>query len=528
MKKRFLIYLTVLGLLCGCGEASVQKGGADSNTTPTPVASQTNAPEEQQTPKTPIEGGSITVGITQDLDSLDPHVAVAAGTDEVLFNLFEGLVKADEKGVMNPAVAESYTISDDAKTYTFTLRDNVKFHNGNVVTTEDVVYSLKRCAGFTEAKDPNVLVESALSIVSDIYAPDDRTVVVALSEPNTELIYYLTCAIIPKDYKNQATAPIGTGPFKFVSYAPLQSFVIEKNNDYYGEKAHLDKVTFKIFANVDSAFMELLAGSIDLMTQLQADQCKQLEDKYNIVAANYNLVQALFLNNEFEPFKSTKVRQALCYAINRDEINQMISEGKGTIIGSGMFPGISEYFAEDLVDYYTFDQAKAQNILDLTNYDKGLSFTIKIPSSYDSHVATGQIIVEQLKKMGITAKIETVEWSTWLTDVYRNRNFEATIIGLDANLAPSDILKRYNSTAKNNFINYNNVAFDACYKNAVEAVNIEDKKNYYHKCQEILTKNAASVFIQDPAQLTAVKKGLEGYTPYPIYVFDASKLYFVK
>ena len=91
MKKKFLIYLAVLSLLCGCGEARVQEGGADSNTV--------------------TEGGSLLVGITQDLDSLDPHVAVAAGTDEVLYNIFEGLVKVDEKGNMNPAVAESYNIS---------------------------------------------------------------------------------------------------------------------------------------------------------------------------------------------------------------------------------------------------------------------------------------------------------------------------------------------------------------------------------------------------------------------------------
>ncbi len=508
MKKRFLICLVALSVLCGCGkDARVQEGGADNNT--------------------PAMGGSLTVGITQDLDSLDPHVAVAAGTDEVLFNIFEGLVKPDEKGNMIPAVAESYSVSEDAKTYTFKLRDNVKFHNGDVVTTEDVVYSLRRCAGFADALDPNVLVESALSIVTDIYAPDNKTVVLTLSEANTELIYYLNGAIIPKNYKDQATAPIGTGPFKFVSYAPLQSFVIEKNNDYYGTKPYLDKVTFKIFANVDAAFMELLAGSVDIMTQLQADQTKQLESKYNIVGSNYNLVQALFLNNDFEPFRNADVRRALCYAVDRDEINRMISEGQGSLIGSGMFPGLATFFASDLVDHYSYDPEKAKALLASAGYSD-LSFTIRIPSAYDSHVATGQIIVEQLKKVGVTAKIETIEWSAWLSDVYRNREFEATIIGLDANLAPSDILKRYRTTASNNFINYKNPDFDVAYRSGLTALDTESKVKYYHKCQELLTNDAASVFIQDPAQLTAVKKGLAGYTPYPVYVFDASKIYYTK
>ena len=506
MKKRSLILLVVFSLLCGgCTKVRTDEGGAGNETSVT---------------------NSVTVGITQDLDSLDPHVAVAAGTDEVLFNIFEGLVKPDENGNVYPAVAESYTVSEDAKTYTFLLRDNVKFHNGDVVTTEDVVYSLKRCAGFKDVSDDNVLVESALSVITDIYAENDNTVIVKLSEPSTELIYYLTCAIIPADYKDQATAPIGTGPYKFESYTPLTSFVIVKNDDYYGEKASVDKVTFKIFQSTDAAFLELLAGTVDIMTELTTDQMDQLKDKYNAVSSEYNLVQALFLNNDFEPFKNKNVRKALCMAIDRNEIMSLLyGENMGTLIGSGMFPGISEYFADDLVNYYTYDTDSAKKLLAEAGYADGFEFTITIPSAYATHVTTGEIIVEQLKKIGITAKINTVEWSTWLSDVYANRDYEATIIGLDANLAPSDILKRYNSDASNNFINFNDSEFDKNFALGLTALQTSEKKTYYYECQRILTEDAASVFIQDPIKITAVKKGLAGYTPYPLYVFDASKLY---
>ena len=502
--------LVLLCVLCGCG---------------TNATKNTDGPDVTGTP---IYGGSVIVGITQDLDSLDPHVAIAAGTDEVLFNIFEGLVKADENGVMQPAVAESYTISEDATVYTFTLRENVYFHNGDVVTIDDVVYSLKRCAGFPEAADPSVSVESALSVISEINAVDDRTVELVLSTPNTELIYYLTGAIIPKDYEYQSTAPVGTGPFKFESYTPLDSFVMVRNDQYYGEKPYLDKVTFKIFANIEAAFLELKAGKIDLMSQLGSDYANQLTDEYNICACPFNLVQALFLNNEFEPFSDVRVRQALCYAIDRDAINEFISEGQGHVIGSGMYPGISEYYADDLETLYTYDTEKAKALLAEAGYADGLSFTITIPSSYDQHVATGEIIVEQLKKVGITAKIELVEWASWLTDVYKGRDYEATIIGLDSNLAPSDILKRYRTTASNNFINFLSEAYDAAYAAGVAAVSTADKKTYYYECQKILAENAASVFIEDPAQLTAVKKGLGGYTPYPIYVLDMSKIYYME
>ncbi|MBR6359359.1 MAG: ABC transporter substrate-binding protein [Lachnospiraceae bacterium] len=504
MKKfLFLVTLMSLSVLYGCSNAT-GKGGAGS------------------------DGGNVVVGITQDLDSLDPHVAVAAGTDEILFNIFEGLVKVDEYGNVNPAVAESYVLSDDAMKYTFTLRDNVLFHNGDAVKAEDVVYSLKRCAGFQDAYDPSVSVESAFSVISEIYSPDEKTVVIELNTANTELIYYLTCAVIPKGYDKQATDPIGTGPFKFSSYTPLKSFVMERFEDYWGTKPALQKVTFNIYANSDAALPELMAGNIDIMTALENDVAAQLKDNYNIEYANYNLVQALFLNNDFEPFKNPDVRKALCMAVDRDQINNMISDGHGSLIGSGVFPGLSAIFAKDLVNYYPYDPDAAKELLKKAGYADGFSFTITIPSSYTPHVHSGEVIVENLKKIGVTAKIELIEWSSWLTEVYQGRKYEATVIGLDANLAPGDILKRYRSTAKNNFINFTSEAFDTAYANGINAKTIDEKAVYYKECQKILTENAASVYIQDPAQITVVKKGLTGYTPYPVYVLDMSKIHYEK
>ena len=195
----------------------------------------------------PVEGGSIRVGISQDLDSLDPHKAVAAGTKEVLFNIYEGLVKPDKDGNLAEAVASSYVISDDAKVYTFTLRDGVKFHNGNDVTAEDVKYSIDRCAD-TSNGEPLV---SAYSIIESVNILDDRTVEVRLTEANTEFLAYMTTAIIPKDYNELETMPIGTGPFKYVSRSPQENVILEKNQDYWGDKAHLDEVEFKIIADAD-------------------------------------------------------------------------------------------------------------------------------------------------------------------------------------------------------------------------------------------------------------------------------------
>ena len=471
-------------------------------------------------------GGSIIVGITNDLDSLDPHKAVAAGTREVLFNMFEGLVKPNSNGELIPAVAQDYKISEDGLTYTFTLRDGVKFHNGAIVTVDDVVYSIKRCAGLLKMNDPEIKQISALSVISTVTALDNKTIEVVLSEPNTELLAYLTVAIIPENYEKQETAPIGTGPFKFVSYEALGSLVMEKNQDYYGTKPYLDQVTFKISADTNSAFMELQAGTIDIFPYLTQAQATQLTDQYNIEVGSSNLVQALFLNNGVEPFNDIRVRQALCYGIDRQAIINFVAGGKGNIIGSNMFPNFKKYYAEELVNTYTYDVDKAKSLLAEAGYGDGFTFNIAVPSNYQFHVDTAQVIVEQLKLIGVTAKIQLVEWATWLDDVYAGRNYEATIIGLDSELVPSGILARYNSDSSKNFVNYKNSEFDTIYQKAIATTDDNLKVEYYKQLQTILSEDAASVYIQDPASMFAINKKLGGYVFYPLYVQDMSLIYY--
>lgn len=522
MKKKkhislFMLMLVVLSIaLYGCG-------GDKKNT------NNGNTPANEESSKTPVYGGEVVVGISQDLDSLDPHKAVAAGTKEVLFNVFEGLVKPDKDGNLVGAVAKDYEISPDGKVYTFYLREGVKFHNGNLVTADDIVYSLERSAGLLKTADPSVVVESALTNIAAVKKVDETTVEVDLETADTELIGYLTCAIIPKDYDKQDTAPIGTGPFKFVSYSPLESFVVEKNEDYYlSGEPYLDKVTFKIIPDADSAIVQVLAGSVDIFSYLTEAQAEQLQDKVNILEGNMNLVQALFLNNKVKPFDDERVRQALNYAVDKQGILDLVAGGKGTIIGSNMFAGFTKYFEEGLDELYPHDVNKAKELLKEAGYENGFTFTITVPSNYQFHVDTAQVIVEQLKQAGITAQIKQVEWASWLSDVYVGRNYEATIIGLDAKLAGRDVLERYALDAGNNFLNYSNADYDTILKDAIAAVNDEEKIKDYKKLQTILAQDAAAVYIQDPALLVAVNKKLSGYTFYPVYVQDMSKVYFTE
>ena len=273
MKKAVKVLFTALLTMAVLGGWSADSTGESSEDT-----SSTELVQDES-----MYGGSVVVGIQQDIDSLDPHKATAAGTKEILFNIFEGLVKPDENGNLICAVASDYSISEDGLVYTFTLRDGVKFHNGSTVTCEDVKYSLERAAGLL---DGTPLI-SVLQTIQKVDILDDKTVQVTVDAANTELIYSFTAAIIPAGSgEEEASAPIGTGPFSFVSYTPQEGIVLKKNEDYWQEGLpYLDQVEFKILGSGDTALMELQGGSIDLYSYLTDSQAAQLEGTFNITAS---------------------------------------------------------------------------------------------------------------------------------------------------------------------------------------------------------------------------------------------------
>ena len=461
--------------------------------------------------------------MTQDLASLDPHVDTDAGTRDVVFNLYEGLVKPTSDGGFIPAVASDYIISDDAKTYTFTLRDGITFHDGTPVTIEDVKYSIDRYA--------EIQGESSAfsSLVDSVEVQDDKTLVVNLKESYSEFLPMMTIAIIPKSNEDPAGNPIGTGPFKYVSYTPGQNLELEKYDGYWQEGVpSLDSVEFKFIADVDTAFVELQAGTIDILKYLTSAQAETLGDDYNIVQGSMNLVHAMYLNSAYEPLSKTEVRQALCYAVDRDAINNFIFGGKSHIIGSHMIPAMSKYYEPEAETVYSYDPEKAKELLADAGYADGFDLEITVPSSYSQHVDSAQIIADELSQVGINVTLNQVEWSTWLQDVYKGGNFQATVIGFDGTLAPSDWLKKYVTDDAKNFMHYSNTEYDDVFNTAYTTVDDDVKVENYKKAQMILAEDAAAVYIEDPANLVAVSKKFGGYTFYPTAAEDMSLLYQVE
>ena len=433
-------------------------------------------------------------------------------------------MKPNSDGEMIPAVAEKYTLSEDGTTYTFTLREGVKFHNGQTVTAEDVVYSINRCAAVPEGQEKPLV--AAFSAVKSVEALDEKTVAVTIAQRDLEFISYMTAAIIPADYENQDTAPVGTGPFKFVSRTPQQDFVMERFEDYWGAPAWLDKVTYKICENADALVMNLNGGSIDLCAHLTSAQASQLNQNFQVLEGTMNLVQAIYLNNQAKPFDNQLVRQALCYAIDRQGIMDMVADGHGTAVGSSIYPAFTKYFLPELVDKYPHDVAKAKELLAQAGYPDGFDMTISVPNNYQPHMDTAEVVAEQLREAGINVTIQPVEWSTWLDTIYNGRQFQATVVGVDAaNMTARAMLERFTSDYGKNFINYNNPAYDALFQQAINAQDEATQTDLYKQMEAMLADTAANVYIQDLCDLVAMRQDLGGLKFYPIYVLDLSTVY---
>lgn len=513
MKKRTIALLLSAVMmtmaLSACGGPKPNDGGSDDANT------------------SRADNNEIAVGIAQDLgDSLDPFKMSSAGTREILFNVYDGLYKPNSSGEFMPALAENYTVSDDGLTYTFTIREGVLFHDGSTLDVDDVVYSFNTCAATTEDSS----IGAALSNVASVTAVDEKTVEIVLNSANSDFMAYVASVyIIPANYTDQGTTPVGTGPFKYVSRSVQENIILEKFDAYWGEGAKVDRVTLKIYEDATAIMTALQGGAVDLVMHLTVSQTSNLGDEFNVLEGSMNLVQALYLNNAVAPFDDIRVRQALCHAIDVQGIMDLTADGHGSPLGSSMYPAFEKYFNEDLVGYYEYDPEKAKQLLEDAGYPNGFTMTITAPSNYGPHVDAAQVMVMQLEQVGIIAQLQEVEWNTWLKDVYQGRNFESTVVGFDAStLTANAMLQRWLSDSPKNMINFNNAEFDQVMAEANSITDEAKRIELFDRAQAILAEQAANVYTQDLAEMVAIRSNLTGYQFYPMYVLDLSDIAYVK
>ncbi len=390
-----------------------------------------------------ISGGAqaaqtdITIGMQLEPPNLDPTAGAAAAIDEVVYaNVFEGLTRFGSDGSVKPALAESWEISDDGLTYTFKLQSGITFHDGSEFNAEDVKFSLDRSRAENSTNAQKQLFDS----IDTIEVTDPETVVITLSAPNGALLFNLAWgdAIVmsPDTFDMAKTAPVGTGPFKFSRWVQGDRIELEKNPDYWGTAAKLDKVTFKFISEPTAAFAALMAGDVDAFPVYPApENLAQFEadPRFSVVVGSTEGETILSTNNKQAPFDNKQVRQAVAHAINRQEIIDGAMFGYGTPIGTHFAPHHPAY--KDFTADSAYDVEKAKALLKEAGFENGFKTTLKLPPpSYARR--GGEIIAAQLRQIGIEAEISNLEWAQWLEQVFRGKDFGLTIV---SHTEPMDI-----------------------------------------------------------------------------------------
>ena len=454
----------------------------------------------------------VRISIGNDIDSLDPFQAQATLTDSIIYNIFEGLLDADTDGSMVPHLAHDYEISDDGLVYTFYLEEDVSFHDGSAMTAEDVVYTYSKLAALTR----EVVLSDKWMVVEAVEAIDDYTVEVTLERPDSGFLARTITAIVPADYEAHASQPIGTGPYQFVNHSIDQSVTLEKFDDYFqGSDFDVDVVHFDVMTDEETALLAFQAGEIDFITAVSDQNLARVDDSANIVSGPLNMVMMLALNHEVEPLDELEVRQAMNMAVDKQEIIDVALDGQGEVLHTLMSPVMDFYMNEDTVDYYSVDIDAALDLMESAGYGDGFELEMRVPNNAQVYIDAAQVLQAQLAQINVTLNLDVIEFSTWLEDVYNERNFDTTIIGFTGKLDPYDVMVRMQTDYAYNFMNVDIDGYNEALEAAVSAQSPEDSVEHYHDAQMLLTEHAAAIFLMDPARNSVLAPNLSGHVVYP-------------
>ncbi|HPG21950.1 MAG TPA: ABC transporter substrate-binding protein [Amaricoccus sp.] len=379
----------------------------------------------------------ITIGMQLEPPNLDPTAGAAAAIDEVVYaNVFEGLTRFGPDGAVLPALAESWEIAPDGLSWVFNLREGVSFHDGLPFTAEDVVFSFDRAM----AEDSTNAQKQLFDGINEVTAIDDTTVEIGLDAPKGSLLFNLAWGdaviVSPASAETNKSNPVGTGPFRFSNWVQGDRIELVRNEDYWGAKPALEKVTFKFISDPTAAFAAMMAGDLDAFPNYPApENLAQFEadPRFSVIVGSTEGETILAMNNARPPFDDIRVRRAIAHAIDRQAIIDGAMFGYGTPIGSHFAPHSPAY--EDLTAESAYDPELAKALLAEAGYPEGFSTTLTLPPpSYARR--GGEIVASQLRAVGIEAEIVNVEWAQWLEQVFTNKDFGLTIV---SHTEPMDI-----------------------------------------------------------------------------------------
>lgn len=471
-------------------------------------------------------GGSVTVAVAAEPPVMDLTASTSQEIARMLYdNVMQGLVKLNAKGEIVPALAEKWTASNSSLTWTFTLRKGVKFHNGSEFNAQDVVAKFNRAK---DAKSDHVN-KGYWTDVASIEAVNNNTVVFKLRQPNQDFLFNLArpdAVVGPGGlWDGQKTKPVGTGPFRFVSWDKGVGVRLERFEGYYDPKLpYLDKVTYRFLPDPNAAIAGLRSGDLDMIGVSAENSLALARDPNLKVTQGSSTIEiTVGMNNSKPPFNDIRVRKAMQYAINKQEIIQGVLLGYGTAIGAHRSPGEQCYV--DTSGVYKFDADQARKLLAEAGYNaqNPLKFTFSLAAPYMTERRIGEAIAAQLQRVGVDAKLEVVEWSTWISRIFLGGDYQMTIIG---HSEPNDIGIYANP---NYYFKYNNPAFAKLYTEYVRNNNPTKACDAMKQMQRTLANDSVNVWVVNVPILLASRKNLMGiWTDQPTPSLNMTEAYLGK
>jgi peptide/nickel transport system substrate-binding protein len=464
----------------------------------------------------PSEAKTLNFALSGNPDTLDPHKTSGTLTFQTLKSIYDTLAEPDMNGRIVPALAERWEVSDDALSWTFHLRRGVTFHNGDKLTSKDVKATLDRIIDKATASPK----AKEFAAITAIEIPDDTTVVIKLKEARSPLLASLASgwgAILPgrliEGGHDFASQPVGTGPFKLQEWVRDSRIALVKNANYW-MKGHpkLDQVILHIIPERAVQVQGMIAGQIDISYIVDKDDLPilQASPDVRIEESLTALILVMSMNCSHPVLKDVRVRQAINHAIDKQKVLD-VAYGGGKPIGTFMDYGNAYY--RDFADLYPYDPEKAKKLLAEAGVGKDTTFRLFLPQNYELHVKAGEMYQAMLTKVGLNVKIKLVDWSTWISDVYRGAKYDLTVIGHTGKLDPDGTLGRYGT--KGRYVKWINPRAAGLIKEAKTVSGFENRKKLYDEVLELMAKEVPFMYLGSSYRHIASRKNVADFRMTP-------------
>lgn len=479
-------------------------------------------------------GGTLIYAQGADADALDPHMTTLGNSADVIVNVFDGLVRFKSGTTeVEAALATDWEISEDGLEYTFNLREGVEFHDGTPFNAEAVVFDIQRQL---DSDHPYYMEGSypyagfSLGMIEEVRAVDEYTVHFTLENPYAPFIknlaMFATMIVSPEAVKEYGEDifknPVGTGAFKFVEWVRDDQITLVANEDYWDGRPYLDELIFTVIPNNQTRLLELEEGNIHVMEGLNPTDIQRVRDneELELLEAPGLNVGYIALHNEKEPFDNKLVRQAMNYAINKEEIAEYLMGGQATVAKGALPPTIWSY--DESLEGYPYNPAKARELLAEAGYEDGFEFTLRTysaPRSYNPVGARLATAVQQyLSQVGIDAEIEQLEWGTYIEEGKAGRHTAAFFGWIADNGDPDNFLNVFFNSANRGSTNrafYVNQRVDQLLADAQQITDEAAREEIYKEVQQIIVEDAPFVFLNHMKMQIPVRTNVENYVLYP-------------